>query len=136
MKLLIDTNILIFDSIEDAEKHEEAAKIIDDAETLYIPSIVVHEFIWIMLRKIKADSDFVRRKVIEYLEEDPRSKYILESPWIIENALRALKKDGKNPELINDYIIMMIASDLGLALATYDRELREIAQVYGVKTIP
>ncbi|MDW8033841.1 MAG: PIN domain-containing protein [Nitrososphaerota archaeon] len=136
MRLLLDTNILVFDTIEDAEKHEDAAKLIDEAEVFYIPSIVIHEFIWIMLRRIGADPDFVRRKITEYLEEDPRSRYILEDPLVIENALKALKKDGRTPVFVNDYIIMITASNLGLALATYDKELAEIAQAYNVKTIP
>jgi len=63
-------------------------------------------------------------------------KYILEPPQVIERALRKLSEDKKAPSLINDYIILETATDLGLALATFDEELKMIALKHNVKTIP
>jgi predicted nucleic acid-binding protein len=50
MKLLLDTNVLVYDTIEDSKYHGEASKIIDSAEEIFIPPIVVHEYIWVLLR--------------------------------------------------------------------------------------
>ncbi|MCS6768851.1 MAG: PIN domain-containing protein, partial [Candidatus Caldarchaeum sp.] len=50
MKLLPDTNVLVYDTFEDSSRHHEAVKIIDDAQEMAIPAIIIHEFIWVMLK--------------------------------------------------------------------------------------
>ncbi|MGB9806455.1 MAG: PIN domain-containing protein [Thermoproteota archaeon] len=136
MELVLDTNVLVYDTLEDSENHEKAKRIIDEAEIFCIPSVVAHEFVWVLLKKLNLDAEFIRKKVSEYLVEDPRAKYTLESPQVIGRALRKLSEDKKSPTLANDYIILETATDLGLALATFDEELKRIALKHNVKTIP
>ena len=107
MELVLDTNVLVYDTLEDSENHEKAKKIIDEAEIFCIPSVVAHEFVWVLLKKLNLDAEFIRKKVSEYLVEDPRAKYTLESPQVIGRALRKLSEDKKSPTLLNDYIIFL-----------------------------
>jgi len=44
MKAVIDTNILIYDLVEDSEFHKEAGELLDSLEEWLIPSLVIHEF--------------------------------------------------------------------------------------------
>ena len=46
MKAVIDTNILIYDLVEDSELHKEAEELLDSLEEWLIPSLVIHEFTW------------------------------------------------------------------------------------------
>ena len=119
MKLLVDTNVLVYDTIEDSDHHQEAKNIIDEASEIYIPSIVIHEFIWILLRRLYLNPDFIIKKITEYLVEDPRTNYILENPQIINKALIMLKNDRSPPTMINDYLILATAASLKATLAHF-----------------
>ncbi|WP_252901739.1 hypothetical protein [Vulcanisaeta sp. JCM 14467] len=44
--------MLVYDTIEDSEYHSNASAIIDNATELVIPSIVVHEYVWILARRL------------------------------------------------------------------------------------
>ena len=136
MKLLIDTNVLVYDTIEDSDHHQEAKNIIDEASEIYIPSIVIHEFIWILLRRLGLNPIFVIKKITEYLVEDPRTNYILENPQIINKALIMLKNDKSPPTMVNDYLILATATSLKATLATFDNELRKIAKRRGIDVKP
>lgn len=53
MKVQLDTNVLVYDTVEDGDYHGEAARIIDEARETYVPSIVIQEYIWVMLKQYK-----------------------------------------------------------------------------------
>ncbi len=74
MRLLLDTNILVYDTIEDSEHHYDVVKIIDTADEIFIPTIVIHEYIWVML-KLPVDIKIILIKIHEYLE-DIRTRYL------------------------------------------------------------
>lgn len=48
MKAVIDTNVLIYDTLEDSVFHEEARGLLERLEEWLIPLIVVYEYIWFM----------------------------------------------------------------------------------------
>ncbi|MBS7611793.1 PIN domain-containing protein [Candidatus Bathyarchaeota archaeon] len=135
MRLLVDTNVLVYDTVEDSEHHKEASEIIDSATLLYIPSIVVHEYSWILLRYLNLNPVFTLTKMLEYLE-DPRAVYQLESLDTLKLAFVMLKEDGGVVKEINDYIVLAFTIVNKLSLATFDRELRRKAGKRGVKVIP
>jgi len=67
MKLLVDTNVLVYDTLEDSEHHGEASRLIDGAAEMYLPSIVVHGYVWVLLRRLGVDPGFALFKVEECL---------------------------------------------------------------------
>jgi len=134
MKLLVDTNILVYDTVEDSKHHELASNIVDSAKELWIPSIVIHEYIWVML-KLGVSAKFLALKILEYLR-DPRIVYSAENPEILSNALKYLEEKQVSTKEINDLIILMIAKHYNLTLATFDRKLKRTALSLGVNVIP
>jgi hypothetical protein len=135
VKLLPDTNILIYDTVEDSEYHSIASEIIDKAIQIFIPSIVIHEYLWVMLRLLQAPLNIIEIKLCEYLE-DPRTVYILESIDVLVNALKMLTEDKQDVKEINDYIILSTAQKYNLMLATFDKKLRKIAINRNLKVVP
>uniref|UniRef100_A0A7J2U193 Type II toxin-antitoxin system VapC family toxin n=1 Tax=Ignisphaera aggregans TaxID=334771 RepID=A0A7J2U193_9CREN len=135
MKLLPDTNILIYDTVEDSEYHSIASEIIDKAIQIFTPSIVIHEYLWVMLRLLQAPLNIIEIKLREYLE-DPRTVYILESIDVLVNALKMLTEDKQDVKEINDYIILSTAQKYNLMLATFDKKLRKIAINRNLKVVP
>ena len=135
MRLLPDTNVLIYDTVEDSGYHDEAARVVDEAREIVIPSIVVHEYLWAMLRIVQAAPSFVVLKVREYLE-DPRTTYIHEPMEAIAKALRMLEADREGVGEVNDYIVLATALHFDLTLATFDRKLKERALRRGVRVVP
>lgn len=124
MRLLPDTNLLVYDTVENSENHNDAAKIIDEAEKIIVPSIVIHEYIWVMLRVVQAPLSFIAFKVCEYLE-DPRVIYMLETADVIVGALKMLEENKEDSREINDYIILAMALRQKSTLATFDQKLRK-----------
>ena len=134
MKLLADTNVLVYDTIEDSKHHELASNIIDSAKELWLPSIVIHEYVWVML-KLGVSAEFLALKVLEYLR-DPRTVYLAENPEILSNALKYLKEKQASTREINDLIILMLAKHYNLTLATFDKKLKRTALSIGINVIP
>lgn len=134
MKLLPDTNILVYDTIEDSGRHDEAAKIIDSASEILISPIVIHEYIWVMLR-LNISPKIISVKVHEYLE-DIRARYINESLKVINDALKMFEEDKALLRDINDYIILSLALNTRAVLATFDRGLKTLSLSRGLSVIP
>lgn len=74
-RLLLDTNVLVYDTIGDSEAHSVAVELVDSASEIIIPSIVVHEYIWVMLRP-GVNPLFVADKVGEYLNALEPSTFV------------------------------------------------------------
>jgi len=134
MRLLPDTNVLICETIEDSEHHLEACELIDNVKEIFIPSIVIHEYIWVTLR-LGIEMKIVFAKVKEYLE-NPKVYYFSEPLDVYIKAANMLLEDKKKHREINDYIILATAIKEKTVLATYDKELRKAASKRGIKTIP
>jgi predicted nucleic acid-binding protein len=135
VKLLPDTNVLIYDTVEDSEYHTIASEIIDKATQIHIPSIVIHEYIWVMLKLLQVPLNIVEIKLHEYLD-DPRTVYMLESVDILTNALKMLAEDKQSVREVNDYIILSTVQKYDLILATFDEKLRKIAISRNMKVVP
>jgi len=134
MKLLPDTNVLIYETVEDSDHHEEACKILDRYSEIFIPSLIIHEYLWAALR-LGINIKIVLTKIEEYLD-DPRTYYFIEPLNVYRNAVSMLLEDGKDYREINDYIILAVAYREKIVLATYDEDLRRAAIQRGVNVIP
>jgi len=98
--LLPDTNVLVYETIEDSPHHVEATELIDSARELLVTPIVLHEYTWVMIRKLHVPASFVAAKISEYLE-DPRTKYVTEPLAVINKALGLLEKGYIQPRELN-----------------------------------
>lgn len=67
--IVIDTNVLIFDTFEDSELHEAATRGLDSAEKWCIPGMAFHEFLWFFKGRDLKLTD-AKAKVDEYLTNE------------------------------------------------------------------
>ncbi len=131
--LLPDTNVLVYETVEDSSNHEEACEIIDSAGRIILPSIVLHEYLWVMVRQLEVPPDFVARKVDEYLS-DHRVRYVAEPGDAVLDALELLRERPVRD--LNDLLILFTAARYGAVLATFDRALGKMAGAFGLEVVP
>ena len=129
-RAVIDTNILVFDTFEDAEHHAEASTLLDSLKEWIIPSLVVHEYVW-ALRGLGLGFEEAREKVLEYLLDSKTTLVQVE----LEDILYSLR-ESTNFQDYNDLIILSTAQRTSKILATYDQELKRKASNMGIQTLP
>ncbi len=134
-RLLPDTNVLVYETVEDSPHHSEAVELIDSADEIVLPAIVVHEYVWVMVKKLGVKPSLVAEKLREYLE-DPRTMYVAEPPTVLYQALRLIEEHDTSPRELNDYIILSTATHYDAILASFDEKLKKIAEKIGVATLP
>ena len=133
MEAIIDTNILIYETIEDSMYHKEVVEKLKDLESLYIPTNILIEFILVM-KKLKLENQIIMRKILEILE-DPSITLINIAKMDFKESLRIIIRENRDMKEINDKIILALAKRKNLPIYTYDRQLKQQARKYGVKVL-
>jgi predicted nucleic acid-binding protein len=128
-RVVIDTNVLVYATFVDNEHHHEAYHILQRHD-IAIPYIVLYEYLWVLAR-LTGDVDVVRTKLDE-LSDFP---LIHEDLSALRRGVSMLKEDSAPLSMLNDYIILSIATSEG-ALATYDKTLRRLAAKKQVVVVP
>ena len=133
MEAIIDTNILVYETIEDSMYHKEVVEKLKDLEGLYIPTNILIEFILVM-KKLKLENQIIMRKILEILE-DPSITLINIAKMDFKESLRIIIRENRDMKEINDKIILALAKRKNLPIYTYDRQLKQQARKYGVKVL-
>jgi len=133
MEAIIDTNILVYETIEDSMYHKEVVEKLKDLEGLYIPTNILIEFILVM-KRLKLENQIIMRKILEILE-DPRISLINIAKMDFKESLRIIIRENRDMKEINDKIILALAKRKNLPIYTYDRQLKQQARKYGVKVL-
>ncbi|MDI3502619.1 MAG: uncharacterized protein PWR13_825 [Archaeoglobi archaeon] len=134
MRAVIDTNVLVYDTFEDSIHHDEAKNLLDKLEEWIIPAIVLHEYVWV-LKSLEVASDDVLHKVEEYLTHH-KTKLAWESERVVLSALNIVVREKINLSRYNDKVILSLAVEEGVPLASFDKRLRGQAMKIGIKTLP
>ncbi|CAB49685.1 PIN domain-containing protein [Pyrococcus abyssi] len=134
MHAVIDTDILIYDTFEDLEFHEEARALLDSLSKWYVPTIVLQEYIWFFKRNNFSLLD-AKSMLMEYVR-DPRFKGLGESHEVIIHALKILEENELSLSHFNDAIILYQAFSRKYPLATFDEKLRKLATKHGIRVLP
>ncbi|RLE80421.1 MAG: type II toxin-antitoxin system VapC family toxin [Thermoprotei archaeon] len=133
MEAIIDTNILIYETIEDSMYHKEVVEKLKDLESLYIPTNILIEFILVM-KKLKLENKVIMHKISEILE-DPSISLISIAKMDFKESLKIIIRENRDMKEINDKIILALAKRKNLPIYTYDRQLKQQARKYGVKVL-
>ena len=133
MEAIIDTNILIYETIEDSMYHKEVVEKLKDLESLYIPTNILIEFILVM-KKLKLENKVIMHKISEILE-DPSISLISIAKMDFKESLKIIIRKNRDMKEINDKIILALAKRKNLPIYTYDRQLKQQARKYGVKVL-
>ena len=131
MECVIDTNVLVYDMMEDSELHAKAKEALDRTDIHMIPVTVVEEFVHV-LGDLKVDRSIIGRKLREILH----SETIISMDEIkVKEAIEILEKEKISYKRFNDKLILAAAKMLGAPLLTFDAELVKECKANGVKTV-
>lgn len=125
---VVDTNVLIFDTFEDSEFHEEASGGLDSIEKWHLLDIVFHEFMWFL----KSEHYEVSRAALKIGEYLTHEKSVFSSSTA-DDILFASKVSRYSD--YNDFVILSVAKRLEIPLFTFDGELKKKASKHGVKPL-
>ena len=134
MKALIDTNVLIYDTFEDSIFHRDARKLLDSLNIWYLPLIVLYEYVWFM-KGLGVSAKDVYDKVLEYIESE-RTRVVAETGKIVLSALTSILDENISLSRFNDKILVQIALEGKIPIASYDRKLRSQARKHGLTILP
>ena len=126
---MVDTNVLIFDTFEDSEFHQQATSTLDSIDRWGLPGIVFHELVWFFKAR-RVELSRMRTKVEEYLTNE-KTSFLPCTPDDIRFAAARMKDYTQ----YNDLLVLSTARRLGLPLFTFDEELRKIARANSVRLL-
>ncbi|MDK2372659.1 MAG: PIN domain-containing protein [Candidatus Korarchaeota archaeon] len=131
---MIDTNVLIYDTYEDSMHHGDASQLLDRLEEWVIPLIVIYEYIW-FLKGMGVDPSTALDKLEDYISSE-KSRTYKEGELLIRKALGSLAEERISLNRFNDEVIIRIAREEGISLATFDKRMRSRARKLGVDVVP
>ncbi len=133
MECIVDTNVLVYETFEDSEFHEEVVKKLSEMELIYVPGVVILE-LTIILKRLKYDSSIILDKIREIFNSN---RYVVLDIYVddIIFAIDILSRHGKNVSSLNDKIVLSVAKRLGKPIYTYDKDLKRQCKSLGVPII-
>ncbi len=133
MTMLVDTNVLVYDTIENSIHHDRASELIDGSENSIINLLSIIEFGFVLPR-YGIDNDSVRMKLEELLDDD----YFTVS-WLSGKTLEEVSVFMVENRLsfrdFNDWIIAYDAYSRNVPLATFDKVLSKKCKKLGIEVI-
>ena len=131
MECIADTNILIYDTIEDSEFHRKVSETLDLMDNILVPSVVLEEFVHAM-KQIDIGEEVIRKKILEILDA---CTFVPVGPVNIKDAIKVLTKEGVSSMRFNDKLILSVAKEKSLPLFTFDKELISECKANGVRIL-
>jgi predicted nucleic acid-binding protein len=129
---VVDTNVLVYDTLEDSVFHEKAASILDALGKSLLPSVVIEEFL-LVLEQLRVDWELVGRKLEEILSWGELVPVVRED---FEFSLSMVREEKISFRRFNDKLILSVAMRRKLPLLTFDAELRKEGMRHGVRVFP
>lgn len=133
MTTLVDTNVLVYDAIENSPHHARASEIIDGSEDPLINSLSIVE-LGFVLPRYGIGNDGVIAKLDELLHSD----YFTVS-WISEKMLKDVSSFIVENSLsfrdFNDWILAYDAYSRNVPLVTFDKNLSKKCKWAGINVI-
>ncbi len=133
MTILVDTNVLVYDAIENSPYHSSASKLIDLSEDDIINSLSIVE-LGFVLPRYGIDNQDVQIKINELLHGD----YFSVS-WISGKMIEKVSAFMVENKLIfrdfNDWIIAYDAHSRNIPLATFDKVLQKKCKKLGIQVV-
>ncbi len=133
MTTLVDTNVLVYDAIENSPYHGRASNIIDESEDPLINSLSIIE-LGFVLPRYGIENEGVREKLEELLHSD----YLTVS-WIsgkiLEGVSAFMVENNLSFRDFNDWIIAYDAHSRNVPLATFDKTLSKRCKRLGMDMI-
>ena len=134
MDCVIDTNVLVYEMVEDSELHSAAAAALKKVTKRIIPTIVLEELVYALMQLGVTDS--IIKKKLEELLNSEWNQIIPIVPMHMQGAMEVLARHKTSFRRFNDKVILSTAKTEQVPLITFDRELLAECKKEGVDTIP
>jgi len=121
-RIVADTSFLRALLLEDEPGHKEAERLALCADEIIAPSLVLHELVWSTRR---SHGPARAQALVAYVLSEDRFRY---EPLSQEDIWFGLR----DPRRYEDLVILHVATRLGAALASFDKELTRLARRHGV----
>ena len=133
MTVRVDTNVLVYDAIENSPHHESASEFIDKSEDTIVSSLSIVE-LGFVLPRYGIDNESVRIKIEELLH----SEYFTIS-WLsgkmMEKVSTFMVENKLSFSDFNDWIIAYDAYSRKVPLVTFDKILYNKCKKLGIQVI-
>ena len=133
MTVLVDTNVLVYDTIENSPHHDSASEFIDESEDPIINSLSIVE-LGFVLPRYGLDNESVRMKTEELLHSDYFTVFWL-SEKMMEKVSSFMVENKLSFRDFNDWIIAYDAYSRKVPLVTFDKILQKKCKKLGIQVI-
>jgi len=133
IEAVVDTNVFIHAIIRDSKLHEDARRLLDSIDMLYVPIIVLYEVVW-ALKKLGLKQNDVK-DVIDRILESPKVRIVTDTGEDIKRSIEIISESKLSLSHFNDKIVLSAAERIKKPLATYDNELKKEAIKYKVSIL-
>jgi predicted nucleic acid-binding protein len=133
MTVLVDTNVLVYDTIENSSHHDSASELIDESEDPIINSLSIVE-LGFVLPRYGIDNESVRIKIEELLHSDYFTVSWL-SGKMMEKVSSFMVENKLSFRGFNDWIIAYDAYSRNVPLVTFDKILQKKCKKLGIQVI-
>ena len=133
MTVLVDTNVLVYDTIENSPHQDSASEFIDESEDPIINSLSIVE-LGFVLPRYGIDNESVRMKTEELLNSDYFTVSWL-SGKMMEKVSSFMVENKLSFRDFNDWIIAYDAYSRKVPLATFDKILQKKCKKLGIQVI-
>ncbi len=130
---IVDTNILVYETIIDSEYHEKVNETLSKIDRVYVTVQTLLE-LSLVLKKLGIKDDLIVERLWEIILDD---RYIVLdlTPDEISKALSILESEDKDVRDLIDKTLIAKSMKLDIPLYTFDEKLRRQCKKNGVKTI-
>jgi len=122
VEAIIDTNVLVYDTIEDSVFHDEVRNKLSLLERWVIPTVVLEEFALVLVQ-LKVGEEFVEEKMLEVLLSE-KTEVVSISKQHFFDSIDIISKEKTSFKRLNDKLIISVAKVRKLPIFTYDEEIR------------
>ena len=133
MTVLIGTNVLVYDTIENSPHHDSASEFVDESEDPIINSLSIVE-LGFVLPRYGIDNESVRMKIEELLHSDYFTVSWL-SGKMMEKASSFMVENNLSFRDFNDWIIVYDAYSRKVPLVTFDKILQKRCKKLGIQIV-
>lgn len=118
MRIVVDTNILIWDTIDPDKITPVASKALIDSKVLFIPTIVLLEFEWVLRKLNQLDKLIIVTNAIE-----KQQKYFVYP--LDQQVFNEYLSVAKSLEM-HDRVVVATARLLGVPIITSDPQIKKV----------
>jgi len=122
VEAVIDTNVLVYDTMEDSSFHEDVRDKLYRLEKWVVPSVVLEEFA-LVLMQLKVKESFIRDKILEILLNEKTEIATLSKQHFID-SIDIISREKVSVNRLNDKLIVSVAKAKKSPIFTYDKEIK------------